>query len=227
MNAASSLKDFRYQAAIASGGISSHAIKQSILEVLERESASGATVDVGAGRGELLALLAARRGLGPFEGIDIMPRPPELPDEIGWTCVDLNEELAPHRQFDVVICSENIEHLENPRRSFRNLRRLLQPGGLLVLTMPNQESLRSYLSLILGGHFTAYRGASYPAHITALLRADLQRIGSETGFRDARVSFVDQGAVPGVPHISWQQLSLGLLRGRLFSDNLVFVARAA
>lgn len=226
MNSASSLQSFRLESALASGGISSGAIKKRILALLDEQRATGRMVDVGAGRGELLALLSARPGVSALAGIDIMPRPEDLPPSIAWTTADLNDELAPRHDFDVVICSENIEHLENPRRSFRNLRGLLAPGGLLVLTMPNQESLRSYVSLVAHGHFTAFRGSDYPAHITALLRLDLLRMASESGFAEPHIGYVGQGAIPGLPRLSWQQISFGLLRGRLFSDNLTFTARA-
>ncbi len=39
---------------------------------------------------------------------------------------------------------EVIASLENPRAVFREFARLLRPNGVLLLTMPNQESLRAY-----------------------------------------------------------------------------------
>jgi 2-polyprenyl-3-methyl-5-hydroxy-6-metoxy-1,4-benzoquinol methylase len=220
------LHTFRLEAALASGGVSSLAIKQRIRGVLDEQHAAGSLVDVGAGQGELLATLVGEARFPVLEGVDIMPRPAGLPSRIGWTVADLNEDVVLDRRFDVAICSENIEHLENPRRTFRNLRRLLVTGGLLVLTLPNQESLRSYLSLVFEGHFTAFRDDSYPAHITALLRSDLCRIARETGFGPPDISYVPFGGIPKLPQRSWQAVSAGLLGGRLFSDNLVLVARA-
>jgi SAM-dependent methyltransferase len=40
-------------------------------------------------------------------------------------------------QYDVIICGELIEHLGNPGGLFEAARRLLLPGGTLVLTTPN------------------------------------------------------------------------------------------
>ena len=93
--------------------------------------------------------------------------------------------------------------------------------------MPNQESIRSYAGLIFAGHFTHFLGACYPAHITALLRLDLTRLCAESGFTPPVFRFTDDGAIPKLARVHWQQVSFGLLRGRLFSDNLCLVTRAA
>jgi 2-polyprenyl-3-methyl-5-hydroxy-6-metoxy-1,4-benzoquinol methylase len=41
-------------------------------------------------------------------------------------------------RFDVVICTEVIEHTMEPRRAVAELARVLAPGGTLVLTTPNR-----------------------------------------------------------------------------------------
>src|SRR5215472_15355814 len=146
--------------------------------------------------------------------------PTGLHETVNWYRQDLNEEISAEEPFHAVICSEVIEHLENPRATFRAFYKLLRPGGTLILTMPNQESIRSYVGLLFGGHFVHFLGASYPAHITALLRADLDRICAETRFTRCRFAYTNVGGIPKLPWLKWQQVSLGLLRGRLFSDNL-------
>jgi 2-polyprenyl-3-methyl-5-hydroxy-6-metoxy-1,4-benzoquinol methylase len=40
--------------------------------------------------------------------------------------------------FDVVVCTEVIEHVAAPRRAVGELARVLAPGGTLVLTTPNR-----------------------------------------------------------------------------------------
>ena len=82
----------------------------------------------------------------------------------------------------------------------------------------------AFTALLSGGHFSAFRGIAYPALITALVRLDLERICEETGFTSPQFSYTNYGLMPKL-HLSWQSLSLGLLKGRLFSDNLAFVAR--
>jgi 2-polyprenyl-3-methyl-5-hydroxy-6-metoxy-1,4-benzoquinol methylase len=145
---------------------------------------------------------------------------------VGWIQADLNSPLpCPDASFDAIISTEVIEHLENPRAVFREFSRLLRPGGRLLLTTPNQESIRSLASLISRGHHVAFLDESYPAHLTALVRRDLERLCMETGFEPPAFWYTDSGAVPKWTSLTWQRVSGGLLRGRWFSDNLLAVTR--
>jgi 2-polyprenyl-3-methyl-5-hydroxy-6-metoxy-1,4-benzoquinol methylase len=219
------LAEFRKNAVELSGGTSDSAIKNAVLRELVALPAPNSLLDYGAGRGELLSIIGNILPNTELIGTDFMERPDSLLERIAWLRADLNDGLKLDRSLDVVICSEVIEHLENPRATFRNLFALLRPGGTLILTMPNQESVRSYVTLIAGGHFAAFRDGSYPAHITALLKMDLARMCAEAGFATPRFAYTNAGGLPGKPSISWQGLSFGTLKGRLFSDNIVMVVQ--
>ena len=41
------------------------------------------------------------------------------------------------RKFDLVVCSEVIEHLDDRQSAFRNLRSMINPGGHLLITCPS------------------------------------------------------------------------------------------
>jgi SAM-dependent methyltransferase len=56
-------------------------------------------------------------------------------------------------RFDVVVSTEGIEHLENAFSFLRELRRVLRPGGRLVLTTPNTVMLRSRVRFFGSGFF--------------------------------------------------------------------------
>jgi 2-polyprenyl-3-methyl-5-hydroxy-6-metoxy-1,4-benzoquinol methylase len=213
------LTEFRLRAARCSGGTSSDNIKRLVLRMVRDQRVQGRVLDFGAGTGELINLMSRLSGVD-LHGADILPRPATLPAHVEWHQGDLNDSLDQlSGYFDAVICSEVIEHLENPRATFRNINNLLKLYGKLVLTMPNQENIRSYLNLIFRGHFAQFRGPDYPAHITALLRLDLVRICAETGFSEPRFFYTDDGWMP-ITRTTWQRFSLKLLRGRLFSDNI-------
>jgi 2-polyprenyl-3-methyl-5-hydroxy-6-metoxy-1,4-benzoquinol methylase len=218
------LHEFRVQAAKCSGGTSRGDIKEMVLRIINSYGINGAILDFGAGTGGLIKVLAQKREL-ELCAVDILERPIDLPAHVTWHQQDLNEQLSELcGPFDAVICSEVIEHLENPRSVFRNIATVLKPRGKLLLTMPNQENIRSFLTLIFRGHFASFMGPEYPAHITALLRMDIVRICRETGFSDPKYFYTDYGWMP-ITKMSWQNFSFNLLRGRLFSDNLGMIVQ--
>jgi len=215
----------RVAASEASGGSSSSPVYITIDRLLRDYNLTGSVLDYGAGVGHLTNSLALSRRFTKVSGADLMPRPRDLAASVDWITNDLNEVLpAPDACYDVVVAAEVIEHLENPRAMLRDIFRVLCPGGTVILTTPNNESFRALLSLVFRGHFVHFLDESYPAHITALLRKDLARILTETGFAHPAFSFTDHGSVPKFPAISWQRLSMGTLQGIRFSDNLVAIA---
>jgi 2-polyprenyl-3-methyl-5-hydroxy-6-metoxy-1,4-benzoquinol methylase len=219
------LEEQRLHAAEASGGASSDVIYDRIVEIIQESDLRGRVLDYGAGIGNLTRRLWGLRRFEQITGADILPRPQDLPSAILWYSLDLNHgEVVPPASFDVVIAAEVIEHLENPREVAREWYRILKPGGMLVLSTPNNESIRSLVALLIRGHYVAFDDGCYPAHITALLRKDLMRILSETGFSDVRFQFTNVGGVPKMPAVSWQRASFGLLKGCRFSDNVIATA---
>src|SRR5207237_8067181 len=61
--------------------------------------------------------------------------------------------------FDVVTMSHVIEHVTDPIGTLRSLRRILRPGGLLLITTPNAASLGSR---VFGKY---WRGLEPPRHL--------------------------------------------------------------
>lgn len=219
------LQEKRVHAAEASGGGSSDVIYARILEIVQDCDLRGRVLDYGAGVGNLTRKLWDSRRFDDVSGADILAQPEDLPGEITWYCGDLNDgEAIPATSFDVVIAAEVIEHLENPRAVAREWHRILKPGGTLIVSTPNNESIRSLLALFARGHFVAFDDTCYPAHITALVRKDLLRILTETNFSQIRFQFSNNGGIPKMPYISWQQVTFGLLKGLRFSDNLIATA---
>jgi 2-polyprenyl-3-methyl-5-hydroxy-6-metoxy-1,4-benzoquinol methylase len=77
-------------------------------------------------------------------GVD---RSPEIVDaarsrvsaSIRLECADLRDLPLPGGRFDLIVCFEVIEHVEDPEPVLRELKRVLAPGGVLAVSTPNPE----------------------------------------------------------------------------------------
>lgn len=226
LKSSSPLKAWRQNAAQTSGGTSGDYIYNMFERALREHGAVGKILDFGAGIGELSRRLVGMHMFESVASVDIMPAPEGLELAVDWHSQDLNEPAGfASGSFEVIVSAEVIEHLENPRAVVREWFRLLKPEGLLLFSTPNNESLRSILALVCRGHYAAFGDASYPAHITPLLRKDIERILQEAGFQAPRFFFSDCGTIPKLRRITWQRVSWGGLSGLRFSDNVLAVAR--
>jgi SAM-dependent methyltransferase len=122
-------------------------------EYRRHQAASGdrslQVLDVGCGRRPVLA-----GHIDPADaycGCDIAEPEETLPC---FERVNLNEdslaEAFAGRRFDVVFCGEVIEHVFNPDALLEDLRAILAPGGLLILSTPNLAYWVNRLLLIVG-----------------------------------------------------------------------------
>ncbi len=223
MNMMTSLPLTTEQRAAASLGISAEAIYRAVAVALtERHSGGGTLIDVGCGIGNLWQFL--RPWFDRYVGVKVV-RYDGLPDEAEFHRIDLDTDRAPlpYGAGEMVVAVETIEHLENPRAFVRELTRLAKPGGWVVVTTPNQLSLLSKLTLVLKNEFNAFQAGSYPAHLTALLEADLRRIGGECGWADVAVAYTGSGRVPGTAR-HWPR-SLSRIFPRTLSDNVLVIGR--
>jgi SAM-dependent methyltransferase len=104
--------------------------------LLARRPAS--VVDLGCGSGELLAEVAARLPDARLCGVDL-PGVAGGPGLVGVRrlAADLGRPFDPPADlepFDVAVASELLEHLERPAALLDNARRLVRPGGALLLS---------------------------------------------------------------------------------------------
>lgn len=80
-------------------------------------------------------------------------------DKITFVQADLTEDFTvklPSDQYDLITCFETLEHLKDDRFFLTQVRRLLKPGGLLLLSVPN-EDLVPWATANNPWHFRHYR----------------------------------------------------------------------
>jgi 2-polyprenyl-3-methyl-5-hydroxy-6-metoxy-1,4-benzoquinol methylase len=204
-------------------GSSSEAIYRMVARALDAYAVTGGTlVDVGCGGGHLWRAIGIRfsryRGLdavcydtfpvdGEFQRVDL--------DSAQWSITDATA--------DVVTAVETIEHLNNPWAFMRHLAAIAKPGGLVIVTTPNQLSLLSLLTLVWKRRFSAFQDAHFPTHRTALLESDLARAARESGLEPIETRYSVHGRLPLAP---WHYPEpFARLFPRALSDNVMLVAR--
>lgn len=157
--------------------------------------AGARVLDVGCGRGVLLAALADR-GL-EVHGVEQSAeaaRGADLRAEIR-IATHLDEAGYAPRYFDEIIIWHVLEHLDDPRRFFREAQRLLVPGGRLIVAVPNLSSAQARWSGAAWFHL------DLPRHLYHFPRAALCTLLRDQGF-----------AVEGQHHFSLRQNPFGWIQ---------------
>lgn len=143
----------------------------------------GTGLEVGSYVGAFLS--AARESRWSFEGLDINPRVNEFTRSLGFAVHDADlESFPPERQFDAIAIWNTFDQLPDPANAVRIAKRLIAPGGLLAIRVPNGDCYRQWRAR-LGGPLSRlavavlaqnnlltfpYRWGFSPSSLTRLLR---------------------------------------------------------
>ena len=134
----------------------------------------GRLLDVGCGLGHLLS------GVDPSwqrHGIEISEYAAEKAAAYGEIHHgDLESAGYPDRFFDVVTLYHVIEHMEDPERELREIKRVLKPGGWLIAGTPNFDSA---CARRFGDNFRLLNDAT---HISLFSAESLRRLLEDNGF---------------------------------------------
>ena len=172
---------------------------------VDRRAPAGPVLDVGAGDGTLVRSLRSRGRVAI--GIERNSGPSEqrvTPTADGPAVVTADLE-AVSGSWAAVVFWHSLEHLARPSAALDQAVRLLMPGGLLVVAVPNAASLQARW---FGPRWFARDWPRHLAHIPApALLAHL----SERGLRIDRVSHVRGGQVV----FGWLASMVAGLPGRL------------
>lgn len=106
-------------------------------------------LDVGAGKGALVSELASMRA----SCVALERKPVNLPG-VEWVGHDLNTGTLPFADscFDAVVSTEVLEHLRMQYAVLREMVRVLRPGGLLLISIPNYWNIRYRIRYLLTGN---------------------------------------------------------------------------
>jgi SAM-dependent methyltransferase len=140
-------------------------------------------LDAGCGSGRNMVELAA---LGPVTGVEVSETSVCLARERGAGEVIAGSVLQmpfAKDSFDLSVCLDVIEHLEDDLAVLRELRRVVAPGGALLVTAPAYQWLWS-------GHDEVNH------HHRRYTRRTLQCVAEQAGWRQARTTYFNSLLLP-------------------------------
>jgi len=124
-----------------------------VQELIKKEDKDIKILELGCGRGRLSRDLM-NEGYKNMTLVDI----DNYTDGLEVELKDLSfEKLSfDDNQFDIVLAIAIIEHLENPFLLYREVHRILKPGGKFIVAVPNVLSLKSRINFLLSGNMTGF-----------------------------------------------------------------------
>jgi SAM-dependent methyltransferase len=184
-----------------------------ILDLLDIK-AKAQLVDIGSGVGDFAAAFRQRYSLVDFVGLEMSGAGVEIASrKAPWARFLQRDLLAPPTSDDTcgvrgthAVCSEVLEHVDEPERLLRNASAYLAPGCRLVVTVP-------------GGPITAFdRHIGHRRHYTP---RELGWLLESAGYRVERL----MGA--GFPFFNLYRIGVALRGHRLINDVSVSAAEKA
>lgn len=198
-----------YHEAVEHSGVNDRKRWGRQLDILSSYKTEGSILDIGCSAGGFLAYL--KNGPWKLYGIEASAETAEKARAATGGDIYagdvLNADFAP-QSFDVITCSDVLEHLYNPREVFRMVHRWLKPGGVFYVFVPNIMSWESrafgsrWYGLDLPRHLHHYSISSLRALSTSADLALVRVVTPEGCYLEQSISLVmnDMLARAGVTH---------------------------
>lgn len=148
-----------------------------ILDLVENYIREGRVLDIGCKLGEFLTA-CKRRGWHPV-GVDLNPAFCKETRARGFEIYDdVLEHIDPGvKDFDLIVMSHVLEHIERPDVTLQSAYRRLKPNGLLYVETPDMSS-----PIAWGIYRERWLGVATPGHVWAFTSNTLQNVVQHQGF---------------------------------------------
>ncbi len=161
-------------------GLSQH--KKAMQSLFLGDLSPGKLLDVGCGDGRFLNEMRPRGW--QVEGVEIDPQAVQVAREkykLNVQMGDLEKVRYPDDSFDAITLRHVIEHLPNPVATLKECRRILKPGGRLVVVTPNTKS---WGHTLFGRHWL---GLDQPRHLMIFSPASMSLCANTAGLKNIQI----------------------------------------
>jgi SAM-dependent methyltransferase len=176
--------------------------------ILAHITPTTSVLDLGAGAG-ILPQMNFRGLAREVCGVDLDPRVTQNPMLDEGRLADANSIPYEDARFDVVFSDNVLEHLDQPLLVFKEVVRVLKPGGVYLVKTPNRRHYVPTIARLTPHAFHTYvaslRGRleedTFPTLYKANSRSDIQRLAQLSGLTVERIELIE--GRPEYLRMSW------------------------
>ena len=179
---------------------------QKRLEKITKFKSGGYLLDVGCGEGAFLGL--AQKKEWQVSGTELSAFAAHYASKTLNTDIFCGDLLSVHfgeNFFDVVTMWHVLEHVNDPKKYLSEIHRILKPGGLFVLAVPNVNNLvfQSAFWIARGRRLKLFTKGEKEIHLYHFSPVTLRRYLEEAGFGSLRLA-PDFGIIePAKKMVNW------------------------
>lgn len=184
-------------------------------------------LDLGAGAG-IVSQMNFRGIPAQMCGVDLDPRVVENPMLEEGRVANAGGIPYEDGRFDVVFSDNVLEHLDEPLQVFREVARVLKPGGIFLFKTPNKWHYMPTIARLTPHGFHQYvnrlRGRAevdtFPTRYRTNTRGDVTRLAAEAGLLAERVELIE--GRPEYLRMTWPSYLVGAAYERLVNSTELF-----
>lgn len=164
-------------------------VRKDLVDIVAK-SKSQRILEIGAGTADTLLFLKQNKIVTEVVGVDIFSLPGSaqtnpLIDKFYIIDIEKEDIGYPKEYFDLILCGDVIEHLQDPWLAIQKISYYLKPAGKIVISTPNFRNWRNFVTIFLKGRFLydPKGGLLDKTHLRFFCKADIESLVDTEEFR--------------------------------------------